>query len=56
MQFIHKIKNKNTMQIILKPFCVQCHTYLTNFSLIKFSVPQTFLKATLFAILRMNVL
>ena len=47
---MHKIKNKNDPHIFLKLFDVPCHAYATNFSLINFSVPQTFLKTTLFAI------
>ena len=47
---MHKIKNKNVPHIFLKLFDVPCHVYLTNFSLINFSVPQTFLKTTRFAI------
>ena len=50
VQFMHKIKNKNVPHIFLKLFGVPCHAYPTNFSLINFSVPRTFLKTTLFAI------
>ena len=46
LQFVHKIKNKNVLHIFLKLFSVQCHVYSTNFSLINFSVPRTFLKIT----------
>ena len=47
---MHKIKNKNIPHIFPKLFDVSCHDYPTNFSLINFSVPRTFLKATRFAI------
>ena len=47
---MHKIKNKNVPHIFLKQFDVPCHVYPTNFSLINFSVPRTFLKITRFAI------
>ena len=47
---MHKIKNKNVPHIFLKLFDVPCHAYPTNFSLINFSVPRTFLKTTRFAI------
>ena len=47
---MHKIKNKNVPHIFLKLFDVPCHAYPTNFSLINFSVPRTFLKNTRFAI------
>ena len=50
VQFMHKIKNKNVPHIFLKLFDVACHAYPTNFSLINFSVPRTFLKTTRFAI------
>ena len=50
MQFMHKIKNKNVPHIFLKLFDVACHANPTNFSLISFSVPQTFLKTRRFAI------
>ena len=48
VQFMHKMK-KNVPHIFLKPFSVPCHAYPTNFSLINFSVPGTFLKTTRFA-------
>ena len=47
---MHKIKNKNVPHIFLKLFDVPCHAYPTNFSLINFSVPRTFLKTTWFTI------
>ena len=47
---MHKIKNKNVPHIFLKLFGVPWHPYPTNFSLINFSVPRTFLKTTRFAI------
>ena len=47
---MHKVKNKNVPHIFLKLFDVPCHAYPTNFSLINFSVPRTFLKTTRFAI------
>ena len=47
---MHKTKNKNVPHIFLKLFDVPCHAYPTNFSLINFSVPRTFLKTTCFAI------
>ena len=50
VQFMHKIKNKNVLHIFLKLFGVPCHVYPTNFSLINFSIPQTFRKTTWFAI------
>ena len=50
VRFMHKIKNKNDLHIFLKLFDVPCHAYPTNFSLINFSVPRTFLKTTRFAI------
>ena len=50
VQFMYKIKNKDTPDIFLKLFDVPCHPYPTNFSLINFSVPGTFLKATRFAV------
>ena len=46
VQFVHNIKNKNVPHIFLKLFSIQCHVYPTNFSLINFSVPRTFLKTT----------
>ena len=49
VQFMHKIKNKNVPHIFLKLFDVTCHVYPTNFSLINFSLPQTFPKTTRFA-------
>ena len=48
---MHKIKSKNVPHIFLKLSDVPCHAYPTNFSLINFSVPRTFLKTTRFAIL-----
>ena len=51
VSFIHKMKNKNVPHIFLIAFGVPCHAYPTNFFLINFSVPQTFLKTTRFAIL-----
>ena len=50
VQFMYKIKNKNVLHIFFKLFDVPCQVYPTNFSLIKFSVPRTFLKSTRFAI------
>ena len=50
VQFMHKIKNKNVLHIFLKLFDVPYHVSPTNFSLINFSVPRTFLKTTRFAI------
>ena len=50
VQFMHKIKSKNIPHIFLKLFDIPCHAYPTNFSLINFSVPRTFLKTTRFAI------
>ena len=50
VQFMHKINNRNFPHIFLKLFDVPCHAYPTNFSLINFSVPLTFLKTTRFAI------
>ena len=50
VQFMHKIKSQNVPHIFLKLFDVPCHVYPTNFSLINFSVPRTFLKTTQFAI------
>ena len=47
---MHKIKSKNILHIDLKLFDVPFHVYPTNFSLINFSVPRTFLKTTRFAI------
>ena len=47
---MHKIKNKNVPHILLKLFHLPCHVYPTNFSLINFSVPRTFLKTARFAI------
>ena len=47
---MNKIKNKNFPHIFLKLFGVPCHAYPTNFSLINFSIPRTFLKTTQFAI------
>ena len=46
---MHKIKTKNVSHIFLKLFDVLCHVLPTNFSLLNFSVPQTFLKTTWFA-------
>ena len=46
---MHKIKNRTVLHIFLKLFGVPCHAYPTNFSLKNFSVPQTFLKTTRFA-------
>ena len=37
VQFMRKIKNKNTTHIFRKLFRVTCHAYPTNFSLINFS-------------------
>ena len=48
VQFMYKLKNKKVPHIFLK--LVPCHAYPTNFSLINFSVPRTFLKTTRFAI------
>ena len=50
VQFMYKIKNQDTQDIFLKLFDVPCHPYPTDFSLINFSVPGTFLKATRFAV------
>ena len=50
VRFMHKIKNKNLLHIFLKLFDVPYHAYPTKYSLINFSVPQTFLKNTRFAI------
>ena len=50
VQFMHKIKNKNVPHIFLKLFEVPYHVYPTNFSLINFLVPLTFLKTTRFAV------
>ena len=47
---MHKIKYKNAPHIFLKLFTVPCHAYLTNFSLISFPAPRTFLKTSRFAI------
>ena len=47
---MHKIKHKDTPNIFLKLFGVPCYAYLTNFSLINFSVQGTFLITTRFAI------
>ena len=44
VEFMHKIKNKIVPHIFLKLFGVPCRAYPTNFSLINFSVPRTFLK------------
>ena len=49
VQFMHKITNKTVRQISLKLFDLPCHVYPTNFSLINFSVPRTFLKTKPFA-------
>ena len=46
---MHRTKS-NVPRIFFKPFDVPCHVYPTNFSLINFSVPRTFLKSTRFAI------
>ena len=43
VQRMHKMKNKNVPHIVVRPFGVP---YPTKFSLINFSVPQTFLKTT----------
>ena len=50
VQSMHKIKIRNVLHIFLKLFDIPCHDYPTNFSLINFSVPRTFLKTTRFAI------
>ena len=47
---MHRTKNKNVPHIFRKLFDLPCHVYSTNFSLINFLVPQTFLKTTRFAI------
>ena len=50
VEIMHKIRNKNVPHMFLKLFTVPCHAYPTNFSLINFSLPRTFLKTTRFAI------
>ena len=45
-----KMKNENIPYVFLKLFSVVCHAYNTNFSLINFAVPRTFLKTTRFSI------
>ena len=47
---MHNTKKKNVLHIFLKLFGVSCHIYPINFSLINFSVTQTFLKTTRLAI------
>ena len=47
---MYKIKSNNVSHIFLKLFEVPCHAYPTNFSLRNFSVLQTFLKTTRFAV------
>ena len=49
VQFMYKIKNKNNTHIFLNFFGVPCHAYPTDFTLINFSVPRTFLKTARFA-------
>ena len=50
VQLMHNIKNKNVPHMFLKIFDVPCHVYPTNFSLINFSVSQTSLNTSRFAI------
>ena len=47
---MHKVRNKNVPHVFLKVSGLLCHAYPTNFPLINFSVLQTFLKTTRFAI------
>ena len=50
VQFMDKIKNKNTPYTFLKLFIVPCHAYPANVSLINFPVPQKLLKTSWFAV------
>ena len=50
VQFMSKIKNKNTPHVLPKLYGVPCNAYPTNFSLMNFSLPRTSLKTSRFAI------
>ena len=50
VQFMSKIKNKNTPHVLPKLYGVPCNAYPTNFSLRNFSLPRTSLKTSRFAI------
>ena len=43
-QFVHKIKSKNTLHILLKLFNAPSHAYPTNVFLTNFSLPRTSLE------------
>ena len=50
VQFMSKIKNKNTPHVLPKLYGVPCNAYPTNFSLMNFALPRTSLKTSRFAI------